>query len=255
LSYKSTLSAKKKEELYKSVIPIASEFRNRFLDKDRPIKNTFETLEQLGYFIVRFPTHDSLSGFHIKKGNYDCIFVNSSHSLGRQYFSAWHECYHAYTRDGGGISLRDDIKYDETEYKAECFAGCILMPEELVKDYIDKHISDLTYISYEELIIMQNFFRVSFSALITRLIQLFPQYKQALSNRYPLSKPNNAHRLLELTRKVEGDLSLIQPTNDFSVSQKFYERLHDNLQMGRITVEKAQAVLEFLESVRDKYES
>lgn len=255
MSHKRKLTPEKKVELYHSVVPIAEEFRFRFLNKDAPIEDTFETLERLGYFIVRFPAHNDLSGFHIKKGEYNCIFVNSSHSLGRQYYSAWHECYHAYTGDIGGISLFGDMQHSEMEQRAEYFASCILMPEDLVRKYIHQNgLSNLKYIKYEQLIIMQNYFRVSFSALITRLIKLYPSYKKDLSNRYNIGRPENAQKLLGKIHAVGGDESLVLPTNKFSVSKRFYELLYSNLEGDRISVDKAESILELLESMKQKYE-
>ena len=61
------LSTTDQERLYHSVIPIANEFRNEFLDSNKPIEDTFGTLERLGYLIVRFPSHEDLSGFHTKR--------------------------------------------------------------------------------------------------------------------------------------------------------------------------------------------
>ncbi|TMN22608.1 ImmA/IrrE family metallo-endopeptidase [Lentibacillus cibarius] len=256
MSNKNKLTPGKKEELYKSVIPIAEEFRSRFLNKDKPIEDTFKTLERLGFFIVKFPTHKDLSGFYIEKSGYNCIFVNSSHSLGRQFYSAWHECYHAYTGDNGGISLFGDMKYSEMEQKAEYFASCILMPEDLVRRYINENgLSNLKYIRYEQLIIMQNYFRVSFSALVTRLIKLYPKFKGDLSKRYNLGRPENAQKLLEKIHAVDGDKSLVLPTNKFSVSQRFLELLYNNLDENRISADKAQSVLELLEDMKKKYES
>lgn len=251
-----SLSPEVKEELYRSVIPIASEFRKKFLDENVPIADTFQTLEQLGFFIVRFPTHNNLSGFHLKKGGYDCIFINSAHQLGRQYFSGWHECYHAYTGEGGGISLEEDMQLDEIEYKAECFAGCILMPETMVREYIQsKRWNNLRFVKYEELIQMQNYFRVSLNALITRILQIFPYYKDALSNRYSLSQPNRIDEMLKKIRSVNGDEALILPANDFSVSQRLYETLHQNLSNDRISAEKVHSILEMLDHLREKYET
>ncbi|KGA98662.1 hypothetical protein AJ85_06505 [Alkalihalobacillus alcalophilus ATCC 27647 = CGMCC 1.3604] len=256
MSQQNKLTPLQKEELYQSVVPIAEEFRSRFLNRDEPIEDTFNTLEQLGYFIVRFPAHENLSGFYIKKGEYNCIFVNSSHSLGRQYYSAWHEVYHAYTGDIGGISLFNDIKHSEMEQRAEYFASCILMPEDMVRRYIRQNgLSNLKYISYDNLIIMQNYFRVSFKALITRLIKLYPTYKMDLSVRYNLGTKKNAQKLINKIHGVGGDETLVLPTNKFSVSQRFYELLYSNLEEDRISAEKAQSVLELLEGMRKKYES
>ncbi|MGD6803949.1 ImmA/IrrE family metallo-endopeptidase [Rossellomorea aquimaris] len=252
---KRKLSPKDKRELYDSVVPIAEEFRDRFLDKDKPIKDTFETLEQLGYFYVCFPAHDDLSGFHIKKGDFDCIFVNSAHSLGRQHFSAWHEVYHAYTKDYGGISLLGDIAYDEMEQKAEFFASCILMPEDLVRSYLRSNgLQNLKYISHVDLIRMQNYFRVSYKAMLVRLTKLFPSYKKDLSSRYALGLQGNEQKMEAKTAEAGESIELIKPTNDFSLSPRFYKMLHDNLQQDRISSERAASILELIESVQKKYE-
>ena len=61
--------------------------------------------------------------------------------------------------------------------------------------------------------------------------------------------------MLEKIEEAHGDPRLAQPTNDFTVSQRFYQKLHDNLQQDRISSEKAISVLEFLESIKQKYES
>ncbi|MCT2342649.1 ImmA/IrrE family metallo-endopeptidase [Niallia taxi] len=254
MSENPVLSKQRKEQLHNEIIPIAHEFRKKYLD-DGPIIDTFKTLEELGYFVVRFPTKSELSGFHIKKGEYDCIFVNSSHSLGRQYFSAWHECYHAYTGDGGGISLFNEIKLNETEYKAECFASCILMPDDLVKNYARKSLpKNMKYISYQDLIKMQAFFKVSYSALITRLRVIFPQFDATFKSRYTLGTQQNAQKLIDKTKEYNGDLSLISRTNKLVIPESFYQTVYNNLQNDRISSDKVQRLLEMLESVKKKYE-
>lgn len=248
------LSKEKRIELYKSVAPIANKFRYDFLD-DYPINNSFQTLESLGFFIIRFPTHNDLSGFHIEKSNYHCVFINSSHSLGRQYFSAWHECYHAYTGDRGGISLMGDANYDEMEQKADYFASCILMPEDIVQNYLKKNgITNLRYMSYVDIIKMQNFFRVSYSALLMRLIQLFPEYQKVLGSRFHLGSPKNKKKMLEKIIEAGVNSDLIEPTNDLTISSSFYENIYDNLEQDRITAEKAQSIIDLIEGIKSKYE-
>ncbi|MCU9612741.1 ImmA/IrrE family metallo-endopeptidase [Caldibacillus lycopersici] len=244
-----------KKEIYSSVVSMAEKFRNDFLDTSKPIGDTFNTLEELGYILVRFPAHKDLSGFQITKGNYKCIFVNSAHSLGRQYFSAWHECYHAYSGDKGSISLFSETKYNEMELKANLFAACILMPEDLVMKYLyENNLTNLSDVSYEQLIKMQNYFRVSYRALITRLIELYPKFSNALRPKFDLANEENKELIIQYVIKVNGDISLVQPTNDFVISQRFYKKLHDNLAENRISAEKAQEIYNFLEDIRRKYE-
>lgn len=255
LSSQDKLTALDKKELYRSVIPIAAEFRKKFLDDEQPIEDTFKTLEQLGYFIIKFPTDDQLSGFHINKSGINCVFVNSSHRLGRQYFSAWHECYHAYTGEGGGVSLFSNREHDAIEYKAESFAGCILMPEKAVRSYIRRSRLDLRFLSYKQLIRMQHYFRVSYGALLTRLSQVYPEYKGSIAPRFALGSKSREADLLNQTNQHIGDLSLICPTYDFYVSSKLYENIEFNLSQGRISFEKADSILALIESIKNKYEA
>jgi Zn-dependent peptidase ImmA (M78 family) len=244
------LSTEDKQRLYQAVVPIASEYRNKILDESERIEDSFSVLEELGFFIIRFPADESLSGFHIKKSGKDCIFINSRHPLGRQYFSSWHEYYHAVTGEGGGISLKNERDYDEIEYKAECFASCILMPEGLVRDYLIKNRINLRFISHNDVINMQNFFRVSYSAMVTRLIQIFPEHIKVLRSRYGLGSIKRKGELLSKTVQAEGDILLIQPTYGVILPQSFYGNVTYNLENNRISKEKGAAIWELIDSIK-----
>ena len=64
------LTEQEKTELYEEVHPIALEYRESFISKDEVIKDTFKTIEQLGFLLIRFPAvgdNTSLSGFTIYK--------------------------------------------------------------------------------------------------------------------------------------------------------------------------------------------
>ncbi len=128
------LTDEEKNKLYSEVYPIAIKFRETFIGEQEVIKDTFKMIEQLGFLLLRFPAingNTSLGGFTIHKEPYDCIYINSRQNLGRQYMSCWHECYHAHTGEGKGLSYIDSVKQDPVEYKADLFAGLILMPENL----------------------------------------------------------------------------------------------------------------------------
>ena len=154
------LSEEEKTKLYEEVHPIALEYRESFIHKDEVIKDTFKTIEQLGFLLIRFPAigeNTSLSGFTIYKAPYNCIYINSRQNLGRQYLSCWHECYHIHTGEGNGISYTENLMEDPIEYKANAFASVILMPDNLVKRYIALHNISLQYLRHEDIIRMQNY--------------------------------------------------------------------------------------------------
>jgi len=250
------LSQKEKRDLYESVIPIAVEFRRSFIKDDIPINDTFKEIEQLGFFLVRFPALENcgdLSGFFIEKKPYNCIYINSRQNLGRQYLSVWHECFHAITGTGKGLSYISENGTNPDEYKADSFAGCILMPEKLVYNYISQCNINVEYIKYTDIIKMQNYFQVGYSAMLTRIIQLFPQYSNKLGNRYAIAKnnENSREKLLNFTNEVNGDLKLIRPTNDIFIPETFLDNIEFNLKNKRISNEKAFEMLNLINGIKN----
>lgn len=250
LSSAKKLTREQKEKAYKDVTPIARQFRQNLLPSDQKVLNAFWLLEEkLGFFIVKFPSEDNnLSGFHITKSGIHCIYINSAQVLGRQYFSLWHECYHAINNQVS-VSYLNKLDCDIEEYKAECFASNILMPENLVADYIKKSGINFEYISYNQLINMQHSFKVSYKALIHRLIELYPRYKITLTTRYGLGSIAKAQELENRTRQLGLDTSLIKPTNDIYVSPGFIEDIQYNLGQKRISNSKAEALISILEEM------
>ncbi|MEZ3447487.1 MAG: ImmA/IrrE family metallo-endopeptidase [Lachnospiraceae bacterium] len=250
------LTDDKKIKLYEEVCPVALKYRESFIQKDEVIKDTFKTIEQLGFLLLRFPAvgeNTSLSGFTMYKQPYHCIYVNSRQNLGRQYLSCWHECYHIYTGEGSGISYTESAMEDPFEYKANVFASIILMPDNLVKGYIESHRLSVDYLKYEDIIQMQNFFNVGYSAMLTRIIQLYPQYKKNLQNRYAIAGKSEKQRKLleEKTQSVNGNLQLINATNDIYISDSFYEDIRYNLDKKRISKEKAFELLKVIDGLTD----
>lgn len=248
------LTEVEKIKLYDEVYPIALECRKYFIKEDQVIKDTFKTIEQLGILLLRFPAINgdtSLSGFTVRKEPYDCIYVNSRHSLGRQYMSCWHEYYHIYTREGSGMSYLDAEKEDPVEYKANLFASMILMPENLVKQYIEKNNVSPKYLSYETIIKMQNYFGVGYSAMLTRILQLYPQYKSDLKKRYAIAQNTieQKKRLEDKTKSVNGNLQLINATNDVYIPDSFFEHIQFSLEEKRISKEKAYNLLKIIEGL------
>ncbi len=248
------LSEEQKDELYKSIIPIATEARRNLINENIPIGDSFNLIEQLGFLLLCFPSENNncdLSGFFINKGNTKCIYINTNATLGRQYTSIWHEYYHYYASEGQGLCYASRTKSDPIEYKADAFAGCILMPENLIKNYISLNSLDILDISDIQLVKMQNYFRVSFSALITRLIQVYPEYRLSLKLWYSLSENNEEAitRFKDLVNKAQCDIKLIQPTKEVYVPKQFYIDIEHNLKEKKITKEKACELIEFIEKL------
>lgn len=247
------MTPKEKEFYYKSIIPIADEARKKFMGDYEPINDSFNIIEQLGFLLLRFPSSgdSDLSGFYIRKSENNCIYINSNQTLGRQFTSIWHEYYHYYTNDGQGLSYVSKVNTDPSEFKADTFAGCMLMPENIIKRYIEINMILLNRISYIELIKMQNYFRVSLAALLVRLIQIYPNEKDVIQQRFVITKNNiNAiTRLQNYTMQADGDIRLIQPTNEVYIPESFYNNLENNLNNNKISKEKAYELLKVIEEI------
>lgn len=248
----SKLTDEEKHLLYKEVHPIAKEYRKSFISDNKVINDTFSCIEQLGFLLLRFPAvgqEDSLSGFTMHKEPYDCIYINSRQSVGRQYTSCWHEVYHIVTGESNGISYINEIKQDPIECKADMFASCILMPEHLVGQYIESCNLNLQYLSYVDIIKMQNYFKVSYSAMLTRILQLYPEYKKILANRYAIAKDTEERRnqMQQKVAEAGGDIRLVTPLNDVYFPHSYIENIEYNLNNGRISKEKALEMLSTLE--------
>ena len=52
------LTEDEKAELYEEVYPIALKFRSSFINAQEVIEDTFKTIEQLGFLLIRFPAVD-----------------------------------------------------------------------------------------------------------------------------------------------------------------------------------------------------
>lgn len=250
------LTEDEKAKLYEEVYPIALGFRSSFIGNQEIIKDTFKTIEQLGFLLLRFPAvggDTSLGGFTIHKEPYDCIYINSRQNLGRQYMSCWHECYHAYTKEGSGISYIASVKQDSVEYKADLFAGMILMPTDSVRKYIKYHNISLQYLRHEDIIRMQNYYRVGYLAMLLRILQIYPEYKASLQNRFAIAAgtPIQREKLEKKTLAVQGDLQLIRATNDIYLPHTFMEDISFNIKEGRISKEKAYELLKVIDGLKN----
>ena len=252
MELKTRISLDEQRKIYmEEIYPIALEIRRTIVKDDEVILNSFKTLEQLGIILLRFPSKsNNLSGFHIKKSNIDCIYINSNVSLGRQYFSCWHEYYHAVTGEGSGVSLFDKIGTDKIECKADLFAGYILMPENLVEQYVSLNNICLNNLRFDDIIIMQQYFNVSYKAVIKRLQIIYGRLNNE-SELYSLSSKEKPFELSNYTISMGYPTDLINKTNDVYIPQKFLNDLEMNLNNNRINSEKKKSVEDFLEGIKN----
>lgn len=244
------LEADVKSELRSVAKELASQFRSEYPKICKtPILNSFKAAEELGFFVVSTLAPEELSGLTETIGNKSMIVVNSRHPLGRQNYSIWHEIYHWYSKDGKDVSLFKDIEYSETEFKAEAFAAEILLEEKALESELKKlgynslNERDLTFLKKKDIVILQNRFKVSYRAVLTRLIILSDN--KGLNNRYGAA--STQEKIIKLNQEYGFDGRLEQPTEKPYVSESLFNYLSINLEKGKISREYVEQLLEFVE--------
>lgn len=207
-----------------------------------PLYNPLQTAADLGYYIIKSKAPDNLSGFYMKKDKFPFIFVNSSHSLGRQNFSLWHEVYHNYRNHDNGISDFNSQSIEERE--AEIFAGCIMLPDEQIKKLADKPI-EAEYIAQ-----ISVRYQMSFNAVVVRFMQenyLYEEYKELKQ----LSAKENADVLNEIYKKQGLSTDILHGTHDLVISPNIMRILTENYNDGKLNTQTLNEIIGRIEGLAD----
>lgn len=117
----------------------------------------------------------NISGFFMRKDDdTKLIVINSSRSLGHQYFTAAHEFYHIKYDRGMSGRICPINKYDEeyqNERDANMFASHFLMPDTALSYMIQKRTSGKN-LNINDVIFLENYFQVSHKVMLIRLKNL-----------------------------------------------------------------------------------
>ncbi|MDW5524640.1 ImmA/IrrE family metallo-endopeptidase [Carnobacterium maltaromaticum] len=240
----------RKKELITEVENIARNFRREHINIcQAPIPNSFKVAEELGFFVVSASAPNELSGFTTTIDGKSMIVVNSNHPLGRQNYSIWHEIYHWYAKDGKDVSLMGDNEYSETEFKAEAFASEILLEKKVLERELQnlgyKSISKnhMKYLKNEDIVKLQNKFKVSYRAMLTRIITI--SGNKDINNRYGVAA--SQEKIIQFNIKCGFDGGLEQPTLKPYISESLFEYLTFNLEKGRVSSIHVERFIEFIE--------
>lgn len=218
----------------------AEEARSKLGCGTEPILDIFTLIEGEGILLIRAPINrESLSAFFLRKKSEFVIFINTSKTLGHQYFSAAHELYHyIYDKDMVGqicnTALFNNNK-SENEKMADYFAVNFLMPESSVIRYASK-ITGSKYLEINDIIKMQQYFKVSYLSMLIRLKEL------------ELISPKQYQRLKEIkiiskSRSLGYDSKLLLPTEDKYISPDYIQLAMSLYESGDITYNKLKEYL------------
>lgn len=154
----------------------ANEVRNTLGLGDEPISNIFRLLESKGIYLFKRPFQGNASAMFMKTNNAHMVIINSNKTLGHQIFSAAHELSH-YLYDNhlmGGICTVNKYNQDmEIERLADLFASHFLMPEDgIIKHLLKRTDNGKKDITYTDIIYLQQYFNVSWLAMLNRVYNL-----------------------------------------------------------------------------------
>lgn len=189
-----------------------------------------------------------LSGFSTFFDSVFVVFLNSSFSLGHERFTAAHELYHL-CYDKEVIKTKKIIidKNDENEEKAQIFAAEFLMPEEGVRELFIKRVNiPSNKMEPKHIVRLQNVFKVSYAAMLKRLIILGICDKNRYDYLRSFGSIEKSEELIKITQQEGFDTSLITPSKIKSISDEFIEMARSNYENGKIAYDKLDELLDFI---------
>lgn len=221
----------------------------RYKYSKKGLSDIFDILSE-NAFLIRMPLKTKeVSGFSTYFQDEFVVFLNSSFTLGHERFSGAHELYHIiYNQEilKKEKLLLGDAKTSEDD-KANIFAAEFLMPEDYVKEIFYKIINvPPDSIIEKHIIKMNNYFKVSYKAMLKRLVQLKLCQISKYENLLEICSLENKDRLQLLTENEGYDISLIIPSNKQFISNEYIEYIKTNYENKKISYNNMKNCLNFI---------
>ncbi|KIL31286.1 MULTISPECIES: ImmA/IrrE family metallo-endopeptidase [Bacillus] len=221
----------------------SNELRNSMGLGDEPISNIFKLLESKGVFLFKRPFKGKASAMFMKSKDAHLVIINSNKTLGHQIFSAAHELSHYLydTHVMGGVCAVNKFNQDmEIEKLADLFASHFLMPEDgILKHVIKRTNNGSRNLDYTDIIYLQQYFNVSWSAMLNRVCNLghitkqeYDYYKSTIKIKSEALKHGYSTEIYEIDEKSYNSQLYIEKAmkafeNDEISEKKLEEFLHD----------------------------
>ncbi|SKA87580.1 Zn-dependent peptidase ImmA, M78 family [Caloramator quimbayensis] len=227
---------------------LAEDVRIKFARKG--LSDIFDILSEAAFLIRKPLDTDELSGFSTYFDGQFIVYLNSNFTLGHERYTGAHELYHIiYNADilRKEKILLDDQKHKEEDAKADVFASEFLMPEDYVKEVFYKIVNaDKDSVLPRHIIRMHNYFKVSYKAMLKRLIQLnlcsIDKYEELVD----ICSLENMEQLQSLTRREGYSIDLITPSKETYVPKEYIEFIKTNYERGNISYKNMKTSLEFI---------
>ncbi|WP_366749962.1 ImmA/IrrE family metallo-endopeptidase [Tepidanaerobacter sp. EBM-38] len=227
---------------------LAEEVRIKFARKG--LSDIFDILSEAAFLIRKPLETDELSGFTTYFEEQFIVYLNSNFTLGHERYTGAHELYHLIYNANilkKEKILLDDQKHKEEDAKADVFASEFLMPEDYVKEVFYKIVNvDKDSILPRHIIRMHNYFKVSYKAMLKRLIQLdlcsINKYEELVD----ICSLENMEQLQSLTKREGYSIELIIPSKETYVPTEYIEFVKSNYERGNISYKNMKNSLEFI---------
>lgn len=222
----------------KRIQEIASLFRHRLGLGDAPIANLFQSVEEIGFKVLRLPIpiegFFSLSAISDHEGAF--VLVNTHNiSIERQLFALAHEIGHLiFHRVEYLDSLSSEVSKKEEKANvlvADYFASYLLVPQtEFERMY------SLT----QDLIKLKRHFRVSYLVILNRLAEMgvIDECKEKARIAALYKKPQGGTSVQE-----DMELPPLLTTVDYPENERFEFLIWQSLKLGKISETKAAELL------------
>lgn len=236
------------EPLRLQVKELAEEVRLKYARKG--LADIFDILSEVA-FLLRKPLETTeLSGFCTFLEGHLVVYLNSNFTLGHERFTGAHELYHlVYNLETIKKEklLLEVVPYWEEDEKADIFAAEFLMPEDYVKEKFYKVVNvDKDDVQPRHVIRMHNFFKVSYKAMLKRLIQLNLCSRDKYGELVQICSLENKELLQSLTRKEGYDIDLIIPSKVSYIPKEYIEFIKSNYENQTISYKNMANCFEFI---------
>ena len=194
----------------------ALDLRRSFgIDLYSPIEDMFDLLKKQNITIIKKKiTTSQISGLCSKhENNVEAIMINTTYSLGRQYFTLAHELYH--------LKFDENMsKYEyEKEQMANLFASYFIVPESALNQQLyHRGIKKKNEVKLDDVLYLCDYFKMSYTAMLVRLYKV----EKLIDKKY--FDELNRVEIQSHAYKNGYSLALYNPTNEeFDVYSDYVE--------------------------------
>lgn len=226
---------------------LAVDVRLKYAQKG--LSDIFDILSEEA-LLVRMPLQtNQVSGFSTFFEKHFVVYLNSNFTLGHERFSGAHELYHI--KYNCEILKKEKLLLNDAhsieDDKADIFASELLMPEDYVKEIFYKVVNmEPTTVLPRHIVRMNNNLKVSYKAMLKRLIQLGLCSADNYKKLAEIGSIENAETLQLITKSEGYNLNLITSSKIVNIPQQYIEYIKSNYENDLISYNNMKYSVELL---------